>query len=136
MSDEKEATIATATLLTAEERETCQRIAAHDDGVIGQRAAALLAVDEGMTRAQASVKTGLTPGQVGYAVTLLRGKGLAMFPDAPSGKAPLPTAAKPKKKASKKGKDKGKGKGKGKDKKKAKKGKDKKKAKAGKKKKK
>ena len=31
MSDEKEAAVAAATLLTAEERETCQRIAAQDE---------------------------------------------------------------------------------------------------------
>ena len=136
MSDEDKAT--SSELLTTEGREACQRIAAQDEGVWSQRAAALLAIDEGMTRAQASAKTGLTPGQVSYAVSLLRHQSLAMFPNAPSGETP-PPETEPEKKASQKGKDrdagrgkdKKKGKGKGKDKKKGKgKGKDKKKAKS------
>ena len=57
-----------------------RQVAALEQGTLSQRAAALLAVDEGMTRAQAAAQTGLTPGQVSYAVTLFRRDGLAMFP--------------------------------------------------------
>jgi len=69
-------------LLTVEERDVCQEIAASGEGLAGQRAAALLAIDGGATRAQASKQTGLTVGQIGYLLRTFRQKHLAMFPDA------------------------------------------------------
>lgn len=69
-------------LLTAEEQVACQKIAASGEGLAGQRAAALLAIDQGATRAQASEQTGLTVSQVGYLLSVFRKKHLSMFPDA------------------------------------------------------
>jgi hypothetical protein len=66
-------------LLTEEERDTCQEIAAAGDELAGQRAAALLAIDEGATRAQASQQTNLTLGQIGYLLHAFQQKRLAMF---------------------------------------------------------
>jgi hypothetical protein len=68
-------------LLAAEEQDVCQKIAALDAGLASQRAATLLVVDEGLTRAQASERTGLTLGQIRYLMTRFRQKRLAMFPD-------------------------------------------------------
>jgi hypothetical protein len=69
-------------LLTVEEQDVCQEIAASGERLAGQRAAALLAIDGGATRAQASKQTGLTVGQIGYLLHTFRQKHLAMFPDA------------------------------------------------------
>jgi hypothetical protein len=107
-------------LLTAEERDACQKIAASDAGIAGQRAAALLATDQGATRAQASEQTGLTVGQIGYLLRTFRQKRLGMFPDVGPGEAPETEKA-----ASEPEKDKGKKKAK-----KGKKAKAKKKAKS------
>jgi hypothetical protein len=112
-------------LLTAEEQDACQKIAASGEGLAGQRATALLAIDQGATRTQASGQTGLTVGQIGYLLSAFREKHLSMFPDAepiekedqppekptePEAKASEPKKAKKAKaKKSKKGK-KGKGK--------------------------
>lgn len=123
MSSEGQTSTGASNVLTPEGRAACQKIAGMDAGVTSQRATALLAVADGATRVQASVQTGLTPGQVGYAVALFRRKGLTMFPDLPQAKAAAKTA-KPKetKNKAKKGKGKKKpkpkrGKGKGKKKK-------------------
>jgi hypothetical protein len=105
MSSEERTATGASNVLTSAERAACQKIAGADAGVTSQRAAALLAVADGATRVQASVQSGLTPGQVGYAVTLFRRKGLAMFPDLLEVEPPEETAQ-PKKKAKKKGKDK------------------------------
>ena len=69
-------------LLTTEEQDACQKIAASGEGLAGQHAAALLAIDQGATRAQASEKTGMTVGQIGYLLRVFRQKRLSMFPDA------------------------------------------------------
>jgi hypothetical protein len=69
-------------LLTAEEQDACQKIAASGKGLASQRAAALLAIDQGATRAQASEQAGLTVNQVGYLLRAFRKKHLSMFPDA------------------------------------------------------
>jgi colicin import membrane protein len=69
-------------LLAAEEQDTCQKIAASGEGLAGRRAAALLAIDQGATRAQASEQAGLTMNQVGYLLRAFRQKRLSMFPDA------------------------------------------------------
>jgi outer membrane biosynthesis protein TonB len=85
-------------LLTVEERDACQKVAASGTGLASQRATALLAIDEGATRAQASEQTSLTLGQVGYLLRTFRQKRLAMFPDAEPGEEQPPAeAAEPKK---------------------------------------
>lgn len=68
-------------LLTAEEQDACQKIAASDAGLASQRATALLALGQGATRAQASEQAGLTVGQIRYLLRTFRQKRLAMFPD-------------------------------------------------------
>ncbi|MBN1978579.1 MAG: helix-turn-helix domain-containing protein [Anaerolineae bacterium] len=80
-------------LLTVEEQDACQKITA-SGGLASQRAAALLAMDQGATRAQASEQTGLTSGQIGYLLRAFRQKHLGLFPDAEAGEAqPAPEAA-------------------------------------------
>jgi len=69
-------------LLTVEERDACRKIAAPGEGLASQRATALLAIDQGATRAQASEQTGLTLGQIGYLLRTFRQRHLAMFPGA------------------------------------------------------
>ena len=68
-------------LLTVEEQDACQKIAA-SGGLASQRAAALLAIDQGATRAQASERIGLTLGQIGYLLRMFGQKRLDLFPDA------------------------------------------------------
>lgn len=84
-------------LLTAEERDACQKIAASDAGIASQRAAALLVTDQGATRAQASEQTGLTVGQIGYLLRTFQQKRLDMFPDVEPSET---EAAEPEKEAS------------------------------------
>ena len=52
-------------LLTADERAVLEKLAKQPD-IEGQRAAALLAIDEGATQAAAAEQSGLTKGQVQY----------------------------------------------------------------------
>jgi len=121
-------------MLTLKEGAFCRKLAALDKSLATQRATALLALDEGITRAEAAAKAGLTVGQLRYLLARFRLKRLEMFadeilsPDQPQekekkGKAKSKKkskkpqkkkkkAAKPKKKAKKK-------KAKGKDKKKS-----------------
>jgi len=106
-------------LLSAQERVAFRMISTGND-LHGQRALALLAIDEGATQAQAAQQAGLTPGQVKYWLGKFREIRLAIFPDQvlesagqdPMGsqpemaKEPPPAAEKPKKKGkSKKAKD-------------------------------
>jgi len=141
-------------LLSAQERVAFRMISTGND-LHGQRALALLAIDEGETQTQAAQRAGLTPGQVKYWLGKFREIRLAIFPDqvlASAGQPiksemeeePAPAAKKPeklgkskqikktkKKKAKKSKKKKGKKAAKKKDKKaKNKKGKGKKKKKA------
>jgi len=74
-------TESTPQLLTAAEQEICRKIVAQDTGVAGQRAATLLAINEGVSQAEASEQAGLTAGQVRYLLTTFGKKGLAIFPD-------------------------------------------------------
>ena len=69
-------------LLTAEEQDACQKIAASGDGLEGQRAAALLAIDQGATRTQVSEQTSLTSGQIGYLLRAFGRKRLELFHNA------------------------------------------------------
>lgn len=66
-------------LLTSEERTILEKLALEPDG---ERAAALLALDDGATQAEAAEKTGLTKGQVQYALKKFRSERLLAFPSA------------------------------------------------------
>ena len=66
-------------LLTPEEQAACEQFVA-DDTLHGKRAAALLAVNDGHTRAHAAEQVGLSPGQVKYALARFREIGMGMFP--------------------------------------------------------
>ena len=70
-----------AMLLSPEARAACERIAA-GDAPWSQRAQALLAVDEGATRAEAGQRAGLTQGQVKYWLGRFRLDQLSIFPEA------------------------------------------------------
>ena len=81
-------------LLTAVELEICQKIAALDTELAGQRAAILVAINEGSTHTQASEQTDLTVGQIRYLLTTFRRKRLAIFPDDVLSQAQLPAEPK------------------------------------------
>ena len=68
-------------LLRSEERIALQKLAQQPD-IEGQRAAALLALDEGKTQAAAAEESGLTVNQVRYIVKKFRSDRLLAFPDA------------------------------------------------------
>lgn len=67
-------------LLTADERTVLENLAKQAD-IEGQRAAALLAIDEGATQTAAADRTGLTKGQVQYILQKFRSERLLAFPD-------------------------------------------------------
>jgi outer membrane biosynthesis protein TonB len=67
-------------LLSAQERVAFRMISTGND-LHGQRALALLAIDEGATQAQAAQRAGLTSGQVKYWLGKFRQIRLAIFPD-------------------------------------------------------
>ena len=66
-------------LLTSAEQEICQKIVALDTELAGSRAATLLALNQGLTRAETSRQTGLTLGQIRYLLTRFRKMRLALF---------------------------------------------------------
>ena len=68
-------------LLRSEERMALQQLA-RQEGLDGQRAAALLALDEGKTQADAAEESGLTINQVRYIVKKFRSDRLLALPDA------------------------------------------------------
>ena len=76
---ESEQAAARSALLTPHEQAVCQQMAA---GVAphSQRAQALLALNEGSTRAQAAAQAGLTRGQINYWITKFRKARLEIFP--------------------------------------------------------
>lgn len=74
--------------LSSDERQRCQAIAGFQDGLVSQRAVALIALADGRTRLQAAQQSDLTIGQVRYLLYIFKRKGLALF-----GKAADPTAA-------------------------------------------
>ena len=82
MSDQNNAekTDQNGKLLSSQERVAFKMISTGND-LHGQRALALLAVDEGATQAQAAQQAGLTPGQVKYWLSKFREIRLAIFPD-------------------------------------------------------
>ncbi len=68
------------TLLSPEERISCQQISLLEIVPHSQRAVALIALDEGATQAQAGERSGLTKGQVKYWLGKFRGQRLTIFP--------------------------------------------------------
>jgi len=118
-------------LLSEQERVAFKMISTGND-LHGQRAIALLAVDQGATRAEAAQQAGLTPGQVKYWLGKFRQVRMQIFPEEllkaeqldqePKGSSKAGKSKKSKKgKAKKTKKNKGKGKKKGSGKKKKKK---------------
>jgi hypothetical protein len=71
----------TGILLNAEERAVCERISEADDTPYNYRAQTLLALDEGLSQAQAGERSGLTRGQVKYALSQFRKHKLGIFPE-------------------------------------------------------
>jgi hypothetical protein len=67
-------------LLSSQERQAFKMISAGDD-LHGQRAIALLAIDEGATQKEAGIRSSLTPGQVKYWLGRFRQLRLEIFPD-------------------------------------------------------
>lgn len=67
-------------LLSPLDRKQCEQIAGRPD-IHGLRAKALLALDDGVSQAEAAEQTSLSSGQVRYAVTRFRKIGLDMFPE-------------------------------------------------------
>lgn len=84
----------TERLLNDEERAVLEQVA-EQDNVDAQRAAALLAVDSGETQATAAKLSGLTTGQVSYALRKFRSQRLLAFPDALAQVEAPPTPAEP-----------------------------------------
>ena len=70
--------MATASLLTAQQRKLCQT-QSNQPAPNGPRAKALLALDEGNTQQQAAEASGLSLGQVRYCLRRFRSVGLALF---------------------------------------------------------
>lgn len=85
----------TEQLLLPEERAALKKLAEKMD-IDGKRAAALLAIDAGESQADAAGQTGLTKGQVQYALKKFRSERLLAFPGAlallPADAAPYPVA--------------------------------------------
>ena len=94
------------TLLSRQEREACATVVAKNIARVSQRAQALLLIDEGQSQAETVQKTGLTIGQVRYAILRFKKIGLAMFPSDLTEKSEpqdlAPTEKKPKVKKIKK----------------------------------
>jgi len=121
--------VATTSLLTAQQRKTCQT-QSNQPAPNGPRAKALLALDKGSTQQQAADESGLSIGQVRYCLRRFRTVALQLFdPVTPSASKPVAKTvtpgkddaadSKPAKDTSKPKKDKGSKKGKGKGKGKA-----------------
>ena len=66
-------------LLTEEERTACENISLSED--FGKHAKALLALDQGLTQAQAAEKSGLSAGQVRYWIAKFKKERLNIFPE-------------------------------------------------------
>lgn len=74
----------TQALLSKKERVVCEKLAAMEIDLTSQRAQALLLLDEGCTHASAAHESGLSIGQVRYALRTFKSKGLELFPEAPA----------------------------------------------------
>lgn len=73
-------------LLSDTERDECNRVAQLKLKPHSQRADALLMIESGLTHREAGAKTGLSMGQVRYALNRFRKLGPAMFPPPPAEK--------------------------------------------------
>lgn len=100
-------------LLSKKEQELCQHIALSDENLAGKRAKALLALNDGVTRAIAAENSGLTDGQLKYLLSAFTLKRLSIFPEdifsslpTPEKETPIEKVKKKTQNASKKGKDK------------------------------
>ena len=80
MTNQKGNTVPEGKLLSDQEREAFKMIATGND-LHGQRAIALLAIDDGATQAQAAQQSGLTPGQVKYWLGKFRQVRMQIFPE-------------------------------------------------------
>ena len=85
-------------LLTPKEREALKMISAGKD-THSQRAAALLAIDDGATQQQAAEETGLSRGQVKYWLSKFRQVRLDIFPQPETAPEQVEQVAEPKAKA-------------------------------------
>ncbi|EKF73196.1 hypothetical protein A11A3_15027 [Alcanivorax hongdengensis A-11-3] len=74
------------TLLSAGQRQRCQQLS-RQSSTDGQRAKALLALDQGATQAQAAEQAGLSLGQVRYCLRRFRTVGEALFESTAPAKA-------------------------------------------------
>ncbi len=72
-----------AFLLSDSERAECKRVAQLKREPHSQRANALLMIESGLTHREAGAKSGLSIGQVRYALNRFRKLGPAMFPPPP-----------------------------------------------------
>jgi len=80
MSEEEKSTVQISEKILSEEQQiVLQNIARLGKGLTNQRAKALLALDEGSTRAGAGEQSGLSLGQIKYLLATFRQTGLAMF---------------------------------------------------------
>jgi hypothetical protein len=128
MMNQKNDAVPEGRLLSDQEREAFKMISTGND-LHGQRAIALLAIDDGATQAQAAQQSGLTAGQVKYWLGKFRQVRMEIFPEqvleaekvgSQKKKSKKPGGKKGKKKSKKKKGKKVKKKGKRKSKKKAK----------------
>ena len=67
-------------LFTPDERAVCEKIADFNGEPINKRAAVLLLLDDGKTQSQACDESGMSLGQLRYALTLFKKNGMTMFP--------------------------------------------------------
>jgi hypothetical protein len=103
MTNQKNEAVPEGRLLSDQEREAFKMISTGKD-LHGQRAIALLAVDEGATQEEAALRAGLTAGQVKYWLGKFRRVRMDIFPEQVLKTEQLdldqgaPVAGKPKKK--------------------------------------
>lgn len=84
--------MANQSLLSDDIRPVMAKIAAAQQGIESQRAAALLAIDAGQSQAEAATANGLTDGQVSYIVRKFREQGLEAFPSSVREPVAVPAA--------------------------------------------
>ncbi len=77
-------------LFTPDERAVCEKLADFKGELINKRAAILLLLDDGKTQSQACEESGMSLGQLRYALTLFRKEGISMFPQEEAVEAPAP----------------------------------------------
>ena len=80
MMNQKNDAIPEGRLLSDQEREAFKMISTGND-LHGQRAIALLAIDEGASQSQAAQQAGLTAGQVKYWLGKFRRVRMEIFPE-------------------------------------------------------